>query len=470
MRPAEQSRSAIAMILGASGFLLLIACANVGNLLLALSVARQRDIAVRRALGASRGRIIRQAMIEGFLLSGLGALGGLWLTMWGGVAAAAVIPARLGLFAVHPLEVDGRVIGFAVLLALVTGLLATLISADRRAGPDIAELQGRSATSTPSHGGLRSVVLGAQVALTLALLIGAGLFAVSLADLVRVEPGFAANGLGYVEMILPERRYPTSAGRDRFFEDLVVRVARIPGVRDAAQGMPPSSGMYGRLIAESSEQRPGAIESLRPTYVGPGYFRLTGVKIRAYLPYSQDDSPAWRTVLFRKERGHDGVFDAIRSTITSMDADLAVSKYGIVTDLYDDLYASPRFFASLMSLFAVVALVTAGIGLGASLMYTVSRRTREIGVRMALGADARNVRRLVLRDALGAVVAGAAVGLVATFWLGRLVESMLFGISSRNPVAIASATAALLVTAVVAAYLPARRATQVDPMIALRAE
>src|SRR5262249_3606509 len=411
MRPAEQSRSAIAMILGASGFLLLIACANVGNLLLALSVARQRDIAVRRALGASRGRIIRQAMIEGFLLSGLGALGGLWLTMWGGVAAAAVIPARLGLFAVHPLEVDGRVIGFAVLLALVTGLLATLISTDRRAGPDIAELQGRSATSTPSHGGLRSVLLGAQVALTLALLIGAGLFPVSLPDLVRGEPGFAANGLGYVEVILPERRYPTSAGRDRFFEDLVVRVARIPGVRDAAQGMPPSSGMYGRLIAESSEQRPGAIESLRPTYVGPGYFRLTGVKIRegrvpdatdtagtlpvavisaaaarkhwpegaigkrfryatfarwltiigvaddvkttnvtfrngsaeAYLPYSQDDSPAWRTVLVRMERGQDGVFDAIRSTITSMDPELPVPKYGIVTDLYDDLYASPRF-------------------------------------------------------------------------------------------------------------------------------
>jgi putative ABC transport system permease protein len=538
LRSAEQMRTTVILILGASAFLLLIACANVGNVLLALSVSRRREVAVRRALGATRARIVRQAFAEGLLLAGAGAAGGLLLTLWGARAAPALIPARLGLFAVHELDVDVRVILFAVSLALVTGILASVAFVTRRDEPDAGELQGRAAGSTPARRRTRSLLVGAQVALTLVLLIGAGLLAVSLAGVVRTDPGFDAEGLAYADVVLPERRYPTPAQRDAFFDEVVARVSRLPGIHGAALGTPPPVGDGGGFVAEGAELQPRVRGGLQIHHVGPDYFRVTGIGIREgrafersdspnappiavisakaaslhwpdgkalgkrfryspyvpwiivigiaadvktvsanragtteiYLPYAQSRSPANRTILFRAGPERSDVAASVRAVIASMDANLPAATSALVTNLYEGLYESPRFFASLMSLFAAVALMTAAVGLGGSLMYTVSRRTREIGVRMALGADAWQVRRLVLRDALGAVIVGLGAGLLVALWLGNLMQSMLYGITSRDPVTIAGAATVLLVSAAVAAYFPARRATRVDPMIALRAE
>ena len=537
-RSTDLKRSTVILVLGGSAFLLLIACANVGNILLALAAARRREVAVRRALGATRWRIVRQAFAEGLLLSAAGAAGGLLLTMWGARAAPAIIPGRLGLFSVHALAIDGRVILCAVVLAAVTGILASVVSVARRDEPDAAELQGRASGSTPRRGHARSMLIGAQVALTLVLLIGAGLLAVSLAGIMRTNPGFDVEGLEYVDIALPEKRYPTAAQRDAFFDELIERVRRLPGIRGAALGTPPPVGLGGRFVAERTELQARVIGALKIHYVGPDYFTVAGIRLREgrpvdaldtanappiavisaraalrhwpdgealgkrfrfspyvpwitvigiaadvktvgatvrdgtveiYLPYAQS---RWtdRTMLLRTDGTRADAASAVRALLVSMDAGLPPAKSGLVTDLYEDLYESPRFFASLMSLFAAVALITAAVGLGGSLMYSVSQRTREIGVRMALGADARQVRRMVWGDALSAVIAGVAVGLVAALWLGDLIQSILYGITSRDPATIAGAATVLLMSAAIAAYLPARRATLVDPMVALRAE
>ena len=538
-RSADEMRGTVMLVLGASAFLLLVACANVGNILLALSVARRREVAVRRALGASRARIVRQAFAEGLLLAGIGAAGGLLLTLWAARAAPALVPAELRLFEVHELIVDARVILFAVTLAVVTGVLASVVSVTRREEPDASELQGRAAGSTPAQGRARSVLVSAQVALTFVLLIGAGLLAMSLVRMVRLEAGFNAERLAYASVALPEHRYPAPAQRDAFFDDLLARVRRIPGIESAALGSPPPDAPFGAgFVAEGTElqpQKPGGAEL---HYVGLDYFTVTGIAIlqgralnasdsanappaavisakaarmywpdgralgrrfrtspyvpwitvvgiaadvktvsaarerttEIYRPYGQSDATAYRTILFRMRSDRIDAAASVRAVIASMDPSIPAGRSGLVTDLYGDLYESPRFFASLMSLFAIVALATAAIGLGGSLMYTVSRRTREIGLRMALGADAGQVRRLVLRDALGAVVLGLCAGLLASLWLGDLMQSMLYRVTTRDPVTIAGAAVVLLASAAIASYMPARRATQVDPMIALRSE
>ena len=538
-RSGDEMRRTVILVLGASAFLLVIACANVGNILLALSVARRREVAVRRALGASRARIVRQAFAEGLLLACIGAGGGLLLTLWGARAAPALVPADLRLFDVHELIVDVRVILFAVTLAVVTGVLASVVSVTRREEPEASDLQGRAAGSTPAQGRARSLLVGAQVALTFVLLIGAGLLAMSLARMVRLETGFSAERLAYADVALPERRYPTPAQHDAFFDDLLARVRQLPGIESAALGSPPPDGPFAAgFVAEGAELQPQMRGGAELYYVGQDYFTVTGIAIREgraltasdsanaprvavigakaarlywadgkalarrfrtspyapwttvvgiaadvktvsaarersteiYRPYAQSDATAYRTILFRTEPGRTDAASSVRAVIASMDPTLPARRSGLVTDFYEDLYETPRFFASLMSLFAIVALLTAGIGLGGSLMYSVSRRTREIGVRMALGADAKQVRRLVLRDALGAVVLGLGAGLLASLWLGDLMQSMLYRVTSRDPLTIAGAAAVLLTSAAVAAYLPARRATQVDPMIALRSE
>jgi predicted permease len=537
LRSASETTTTVMLVLGASAFLLLIACANVGNILVALAMARQREVAVRRALGATRVRIVRQAFAEGLLLAAAGACGGLLLTFWAARAAPAVVPARLALFTVHELQVDVRVILFAITLALVTGVLASVVSVARREEPDASALQGRVAGSTPARGRTRAVLVGAQVALTLVLLVGAGLLAVSFAGIVRADTGFDPEGLSYVDVTLPERRYPSPAQRETFFEELVGRVRATPGVRAAALGTPPPVGGGGGFVPEGAELQPRAVGGLQIHHVGSGYFKVAGIRIltgrpvdatdaagppvavisqkaarlywpggtalgkrfryspyvpwitvvgiandvktlsaarerttEIYLPFSRDRAPAPRTILVRTDPDRTDAVASVRAAIASIDPNLPPGRSGAVTDLYEGLYESPRFFASLMSLLAAVALLTAAIGLGGSLMYTVSRRTREIGVRMALGADAWQIRRLVVRDALTAVVLGIAAGLLASLWLGDLMRSMLYGITSRDPLTIGGATVVLLASALVAAYVPARRATQVDPMIALRTE
>jgi len=538
-RPGGQLSTALLLVLGASAFLLLIACANVGNMLLALSLSRSREVAIRRALGATRARIVRQAIAEGFLLSLIGGAGGVLLMRWGILAAPALIPARLGLFAVHDLEIDRRVLLFALGAALFTGLLASVIAVARRGEPAAGDLQGRPGAAVPIPRRTRSLLLAAQVAMTLVLLIGAGLLAVSLASVEREDVGFDSANLAFADIVLPDRSYPTAALRDGFFEDLVARVRRLPGIDGAAQGMAPPAGMGGRLVAEGAESQEGSREGLSIHYVGPDYFTVAGLGIRAgralnsadsaasppvavvsaraarrhwaggnaigrrfryspfvpwitvvgivndvktlgttsaggsveiYLPYSQGRSPGWRTVIFRTRPQQSDGLTSVKAVAASIDPAVSVRKSGMATDLYEDLYESPRFFAALMALFAGVALLTAAIGLGGSLMYAVGRRTREIGVRMALGASTSQVRRLVVREALGAVVAGLAAGLIIALWLGDLLKTLLYGVTSSDPLTIAGAAAVLLGAAAVAAYVPAQRATRVDPMIALRTE
>jgi predicted permease len=552
-----RSRPALLVLLGAVGFLLLVACANVANLQLAQASARGRELAVRSALGARRGRLVRQFLTEALLLSLAGGALGVLAALWGVRGLVAMAPADLP--QLESVSVSQGVLAFALLLsvAVATGLGA--FTAWRATAGSVREslMEGGrgQAGSAPSQRIGRAIV-AAQIAITLVLVVGAGLFARSLVKVLEVNPGFRVDRVLTMDVTLPWRNDPAAkAYQARFFSELVFRLAQVPGVREvgAAGGLPMAGGRPDGLFAlVTPGAQPLTLEGLAPLFqqkerlgiadfcpTTEGYFRVLGIPLvrgRLFDDHDGPDSPhvALISESLARERwpGRDPIGETIE--FGNMDGDLRlITIVGIVADTHDDgleakprptVYvnlrqrprpqvsvamltagdtgqvvkaargivqqldpeiparfrtlsqivsaslASRRFNAILIGCFGITALVLATTGVFGVMAYSVSRRTREIGVRVALGADTGDVRRMILRQGLRTILAGVAIGAVGSLALTRTVRSLLFGVSANDPLTFVAVTPILVGAALLACYFPARRATRVDPVVALRCE
>jgi putative ABC transport system permease protein len=552
-----RSRPALLVLLGAVGFLLLVACANVANLQLAQASARGRELAVRSALGARRGRLVRQFLTEALLLSLVGGVLGVLGALGGVRGLVAMAPADLP--QLESVSVSQPVLAFALLLsvAVATGLGA-FTAARATAGSVRESLMegGRGQAGSAGSQRIGRAIVAAQIAITLVLVVGAGLFARSLTKVLQVEPGFRVDRVLAMDVTLPWRNDPAAkAYQARFFSELVDRLAQVPGVRQvgATGGLPMGGGRPDGLFAlVAPGAEPVTLDGLQPLFqqkerlgiadfcpATEGYFRVLGIPLlrgRLFDDHDGPDSPHVAVISESLARERWPGQDPIGQTIEfgNMDGDLRlITIVGIVGDTHDyGLEAPPRptvyvnlrqrprpqvsvamltsgdtgptvraargivrrldpeiparfrtlsqvvsaslgsrrFNAILIGCFGITALVLATTGVFGVMAYSVSRRTREIGVRVALGAESGDVRRMILRQGLRTILAGVAIGAVGSLALTRTVRSLLFGVSANDPLTFVAVTLVLVGAALLACYFPARRATRVDPVVALRCE
>jgi putative ABC transport system permease protein len=539
-------RPALLVLLGAVGFVLLIAAANVANLLLVRAAGREREMAVRAALGAGRSRLARQLLTESVLLAAAGAAAGLLLAWWGVELLPRLAPAALP--RLDRVALDGRVLGFTVLLTLATGLLFGLAPALQGSRRDLHGGLKEGSRSSESHGRrrLRRLVVASEVAAALVLLVGAGLLLASYWRLQGTSAGIRPEGVWMTQVELPSARYEEDRQVIAFYRELLARIEALPGVRSAGVGisLPPHMlTMTDGFTPEGHTVPPGRSAPLAVLdFVSPGYFQTLGVPLLAgrpfgpadregapgvavvnqtlarryfpkgavgrrlkiggperpdnpwleivgvvadvkygglaapaepayYLPTGQLASHGMRLVV-RADGGDAaaGLAARVRQTIRGLDRDLPVEAVRPLSGLVAESIAAPRLRTQLIGAFGALALVLAAIGIYGVLAYTVAQRTRELGVRMALGAGRGGVIRLVLGELLGVVLGGLAVGLAAAFALTRLLRGLLFEIAPTDPRIFAGVPLLLAVCALLAAYLPARRAAEVEPVVALRSE
>jgi putative ABC transport system permease protein len=528
-------RGALLLLLGAVGVLLLIACANVGSLLLARAMARRHDLAVRAALGASQRQLLRQLLTESAVLGIAGGLLGVALCALSIDAFASLLPAQVP--RLRPIALDGRVLAFGLLLSLVATLVSGTGPALFLSKAGAQEILRASAGSAARGTRLRSVLVVAEVALALALLVGATLLGRSLQSVHRVEAGVVSAGLQVVNFTLPEARYP-EAGQRRFVEGLLARGAAIPGVTAVAAASPlPVGGRgLGLTVAPLDRQEPNPPQSAFFA-LSPGALRLLGVAIERGREFAADDRAEGRPVVVVNETlarrlwpGEDplgkriglgpgdtqarevvGVVRevrqaldvapgpqiyapiaqvpwpfttlivrtalapaalqrALRAEVDAIDSELPVEAPRTVDAVLAGTVARRRFSALVLTGFAAAAMLLAVLGIHGTLAYLVAQRTREMGVRLALGAQRRAVLSLVLRDGLRLAATGVGLGLLLAWACSRALASQLFQISATDPLTYAGVSVALLAAAVLATLVPAWRATRVDPMVALRAE
>jgi putative ABC transport system permease protein len=533
----ESTRQSLLVLLGAVGLVLLIACGNVANLLLARGAARQRELSIRVAMGASRGRIVQQLLFEAALLA-------LFAAVLATAVAAAAIQMLVGLGPesvprLDELSLDGRILLFAIVTALATtaifGLLPA-VQAARQDPQDALRVEGRGTVSSGSRARLRALVTVAEVGLSVALLIGAGLLIRSFSRLQEVNPGFASSRVMTGSINLPATAYPTAASRRLFYERFLADLRGRPGIDSAAiSSGPPLSGNFTGGDVRLPSQSEADAGSSNWRLAGPGYFAALGIPLRGreFSPQDQPDKPPVciiseglaakyfpneeplgrliimgsfgdtphtivgvagdvRTfgldqdagfVLYGSATQYAGwnpmslvwrspttSVDAVKSSLRAVDPAVPLSTVSSMDDLLDRSLGARRFNLYLLGAFAAVALALAAIGLFGVMAYLVSQRTREIGVRLALGATRGEVFRLVLGRGLLMAGAGATVGVGAAWWLTSVMESLLFSVSRTDPVTFVAVPATLLAVAALACYVPARRAMRVDPAIALRAD
>ncbi len=539
-RTVGDVRTPLLLLMGAVGLVLLIACANVANLLLARAGARAHEAAVRAALGARRRDLTWWLCRESFVLALAGGLGGVALAYWSVDLASAALQ-RLPRAA--PIAVDGRVPLFSLTVSLAAGLFFGLVPASflaTHSPVDALKRGGRGAIAAPRTAG--RVLLIAEVALSLMLLVGAGLLLQSFTRLTRTQVGFKPDGLLTLRLSLPSSQYADAAAMRRFIARLLPELDAAPGVAHAAATMslPPSfttmapyaagdrammpignrpvgqwsaiAGEYfdtlgipivaGRTFtANDNERSPlvvvisqGLARSLWPDrsplgqklLVGrfPGFAEVIGVAgevknnglarapmFEMYTPYAQRPWPSMQLVL-RAAPGTDpaALAGSVRAAVRSVDRDLPITRVETMNAALSDSIATERLTATLLLAFAIVALVMAAAGLYGVIAYTVSRRTREIGVRVALGADARSVIGLVVAEGLGLTGVGMAIGILASVLVGRGLRSLLFDVSPADPITYAVVLLIFSAAAALALLIPARRALRVDPLIALRAD
>jgi len=525
------------MLLGAVGLVLLIACANVANLLLARSAARTREIALRTALGATRGRLVRQLLTESTILALLGGIAGMVLAAWSVRAIVAAAPS--GIPRIDELNLDYRVLLFTMVLSLATGLIFGIV-------PAIRASTG-SSVRTRISGPVSPVnfLVVAEVALSFVLLAAAGLLVHSFARLQTVQPGFAADNLLTFRLSLPPARYTSFAQGDRFFDGLSAALKRNPAVRSVAaiHAMPFSGNggsrsfdIEGREVRRPEDQseeqlrivsdgyfaamqipiRTGreftardTIDALRVAVVNeafahkhfpsgsaigariaftksdPHWYEIVGivgnVKHRAldaadrpelYVPYKQPLFDSWTVrpmyLVVRTIGDPLAAVTLVRREIAELDADQPIADVRTMDDRIGQSLAGRRFSVMLLTLFAGVALLLAAIGLYGVISYGVSQRTREIGVRIALGAQRADVRRMIVIHGMTLAMIGAAVGFAVSAALARVLSSLLFGIAAIDPLTFIVVPFVLLASAFAASYVPARRATNVEALVALR--
>ncbi|HUE87758.1 MAG TPA: ABC transporter permease [Vicinamibacterales bacterium] len=529
-------RSALLMLLGAVGFVLLIACANVASLLLARGTARRRELAVRSALGAKRGRLVRQLLTESVLLASVGGAIGLLVAYWGVDALIAIAPEsipRLG-----DVQVDPRVAAFTLSVSAMVGVLFGIVPALQGARPDLVDaLKDGGRTGTARAGAQRTLVV-AEVALALVLLIGAGLMLTSFSRLRAVDVGFNASNLVVVFVPLPQARYNTEA-QTQFYTRLLERLHANPVTQRSALVFPTPFGggnaRGGYSIEGAAEQQRSERPMVQINSVTPGYFQTMGIPVlrgrdvelsdtrdragvvvinqtlaerewphqdpigkrltiggglltvvgvvgdskrsdlegvqqpAVYMSHAAFALPFMGAVV-RSELSEGAITAAVREAVRSLDPELPVENADTVETILERTTGQPRFRALLVTAFAAVALVLAGVGLYGLISYTVAQRVPEIGVRLALGATPAQVGALIVRQGLGLAAAGVAIGVVGAIAATRVIEGLLFSVSATDPVVYSGLATLLLSIAALACYVPARRAMRVDPLGALRSD
>jgi putative ABC transport system permease protein len=539
-------RPALLLLLGGVGFVLLIACANVANLLLARGAGRRRELAVRGALGASGARLVRHAMSESVVLGLLGGAGGLLLASVGTAFLVALSPADLP--RADGIGVDGTVVAFATLAAVITGLLFGLAPAlqAREAGLAAALQDADRGASGKRLVRTRRILVTSEVALALVLLVGAGLLFRSFGALQSVDPGFQTENVLSFRVSTGSASYPESAQVRQFQSSLLERLSAIPGVEDA-------TGASTLFLARLPNMSPVALEGEPPAgeddpvtavtsdFVHPGFFESMGIPlvrgrgfepadaeggtqvvivnetfVRRFLP-GQDplgrrftrgdptaDDAVWQTivgvaadtrrsglveavrpeayrpttqvaprsmeVLVRTAGPPLGVVPQVRDVLREMDPNMAMAQLRTVEGAMAEAVAARRFVMMLLGAFAALAVVLAATGIYGVLTYLVGQRTRELGIRMALGADRKVVLGLVLGQSAWHVVPGVILGAAGALALTRLLQSQLYGIRATDPVTFLAVTVLLVSVALLASWAPARRAARTDPMEALREE
>ncbi len=539
--------TALFVLLGAVGFVLLIACANVANLQLARAGARQKEIAVRTALGASRVRIIRQLLTESVLLAALGGAAGLLVAVWGVDSLVSLSPDTIP--RVREIGIDAKVATFTLLISLLTGVVFGLAPALQVSKPDLTDALKESGRTTAGvqRNRLRSLLVVSEIALSLVLLIGAGLMIKSFATLNRVDPGFNPDKLLTMGVTLLRAKYPEDNRVAAFYSELLERLAAAPGVKSAgAITELPLSGsntsnyftIEGRPAVAKEEQPLTECRTITPSYFESmdiplsmgrdfadtdtkqspnvavineafarrhfaeedplghriklqGQFRdpllIVGVvgNVRdlgldepptpeVYFPYLQNPlSETYErstTIVIRTKSDPAAIAGALRAELLSLDKTLPVYALKPMTEYLRDSLSRRRFNMVLLSVFAAVALLLATVGIYGVISYSVAQRTHEIGIRVAVGAQAQDILKLVIGQAMLLTLVGVALGLGAAFGLTRLMESLLFEVSATDPLTFAVIAAVLTGVALAACFVPARRATKVDPIVALRYE
>ncbi|MGH7511367.1 MAG: ABC transporter permease [Gemmatimonadales bacterium] len=545
-------RPALLLLLGAVGFVLLIACANVANLFLARASSRTRELAVRSALGAGRRRLMQQAMAEAVVLAVLGGALGMLVATWSVDALLALNPR--GIPRLSGISIDDRVLAFTLVVSLLVGLLFGLVPAVAAAGHDPAESfrgEGRG-TSGRQSSRFRSGLVVTQVALALVLLAGAALLIVSVRRLAGVNPGFQPEHAAAFQFNVPSAKYQGADAQRQFVSRVLDRLGAIPGVSHAGavyflplgdgntngdvsvEGEPPAAPgkeryagyriVMGEYLESMGIQVRGG-RPLTPTDVGgqPLVAVVNEAFVRSFfggqnpmgkrVTFGTPDSTAeWREIVGIVGDVHHGslsepaqpelyvpatqltpdfwtiftslpisfvvrgalppatLFPAIKAAVHDVDPEQAVSRLRPVSELVSDAVARYRFSMLLLTVFGALALSIAAVGVYGVMAYAVSQRTRELGIRLALGASRASVQYLVLGRGLGMAALGIGIGLAGALALTRLLVSQLFGVSPTDPTVLAAAVGTLAAVSVVACFIPAFRATRVDPVITLRSE
>jgi predicted permease len=545
----QNSRPALLLLLGAVSFVLLIACVNVANLLLARAASRGREVAIRTAMGAGRGRVIRQLLTESVLLSLAGGLLGV-LMAWAALGALLRIAAG-SIPQGTPIGLDPWVLAFTAIVSLFTGLLFGIVPALRTAKLDLREALNegsRGSTAGPGQHRLRGTLVAMEIALAMLLLVGSGLLLRSFSRLQEVPPGFQPDHLLVADIPLSSTAYAKPEDRYQFFDRLVERAKALPGVRSAAaasflpvsgggsiihfniSGRPPKSPhefvaagyraitpnyletlgvplQHGRLFTNGDYEKSPAVVVINTTMARTFFpnenplgkrlqlgalpdqqvptMEIVGVvgdvrpglgvdpQAEMYLPYRQADLllPVFQLSLVMRTAAEPTLQTAaLRSALAEIDPNQPLVKIRTMEENMATTSAQPRFRAWLIGIFAMLALLLAAVGVYGVMSYAVAKRTSEIGVRLALGAQPLDVFTIIVGEGLRLALFGVGIGLILALALTRLLQSFLFGISAYDPLTFIEVSVLLTLVAAAASYFPARRATRVDPMIALRYE
>ncbi len=534
------------LLFGAVGFVLLIACANVANLLLASAATRQKEMAIRTALGASRLRVVRQLLTESFVLALSGGLLGFLLALWGVVLMTKLLPRDFPRLA--DINLDWRVLGFTLFASVLTGILFGLAPAIQISKPDVQESlkeSGRGTSGGRRHNSLRSLLIVGEVALSVVLLVGAGLLFRSFMQLQSVKTGFTPEQVLTMRLTPAGAKYRTDADYIAFYYQVLQRVSTVPGVQavGAINTLPLEKGPTAGFRIEgrpplTTDKWPGG----NYRTVSTDYFRAMNIPIVEGRAFSERDTetaplvvivnqslanrdfpnespvgkrinmgntdaqgkPLWWEVIgvaadvrslelrepavpefylsalqdsfgsmfvvARTSVEPTSVSAAVRSAASEVDKSAAVSDLKTMEHIVSDSVTQPRFNLFLLGLFSSIALLLSAAGIYGVTAYSVTQRTHEFGIRMALGAQVGDVLRMILRQGMVLICAGIAIGLVASFALTRLLRTLLFGVSVTDPLTFVVITILLTLVALIACYVPARRATKVDPLVALRCE